>query len=220
MVDFSRMDEAHDYFNKALFQGKLKRPEFKYEAINRGTANCQADPSKPYEITFHPAHYPVEKIENPDVPMLATLVHEMAHRVEPPEGILRSIHHGPRWRALMKYIGLPANSHGAYQIHERGWFLYSATTFLAGEDCQPIDEPGSDVLGDSAEEPRGTTPVRQGSPQILSTPRGPTAAESIGGSLLALVVAFMLMAAIVGSLVGFSGRESGSDWRSYGYNDY
>lgn len=120
---YERLQQAHEYFNKALFGGTLpnalitfqrRKGIFGYFAGGRfqNDAGHEAD-----EIALNPMHFASRSQKD----ILGTLVHEMAHqwqRHESQPG--RGCYHNPQWAEKMKEIGLQPSDTGVEGGKETG----------------------------------------------------------------------------------------------------
>lgn len=120
---YERLQQAHEYFNKALFGGTLpnalitfqrRKGTFGYFAGGRfqNDAGQQAD-----EIALNPMHFASRSQKD----ILGTLVHEMAHQWQRHEGQPgRGRYHNREWAEKMKAIGLQPSDTGVEGGKETG----------------------------------------------------------------------------------------------------
>lgn len=120
---YERLQQAHEYFNKALFGGTLpnalitfqrRKGSFGYFAGARfqNDAGQKAD-----EIALNPMHFASRSQQD----ILGTLVHEMAHQWQRHEGQPgRGRYHNREWAEKMKAIGLQPSDTGVEGGKETG----------------------------------------------------------------------------------------------------
>lgn len=121
---YGGLTQAYDYFNKALYDGKLPpclitlqrhKGAYGYFAPQRfGTRNGKTTTD---EIALNPTHF----AERDERDILSTLAHEMSHLWQARFGTpSRGGYHNKEWGADMKRIGLHPSSTGAEGGKETG----------------------------------------------------------------------------------------------------
>lgn len=111
---FQSLQEAHDYFNQKLFNGKLS-PCFlnfsrRQQAHGFFVGQCWSNDSgtQVHEISLNP-----DTLNRPIKEVMATLVHEMAHQWQAEFGKpSRNNYHNKQWASKMEFIGLIPSSTG------------------------------------------------------------------------------------------------------------
>lgn len=119
---YTELQKAYDYFNRALFSGKLPHCLITLQRHNkaRGYFSPQRfgnNKSFTDEIAMNPVHFKDRSTEG----ILSTLVHEMCHLWqqhlgEPP----RRCYHDREWAAQMKEVGLQPSTTGEVGGKETG----------------------------------------------------------------------------------------------------
>lgn len=117
---YTRLNEAYDYFNKALFDGKLPeclitlayhkgaRGYFRDEPFRERTEKAK-QPKRTDEIALNPFTFQ----ERTDREILSTLVHEQVHLWQHHFGTVSKTHHNKEWAEKMEELGLMPSSTGA-----------------------------------------------------------------------------------------------------------
>ncbi len=142
---YERLQQAHEYFNKALFGSALphalitfqrRKGSFGYFAGARfeNEAGRKAD-----EIALNPGHFGSRSQKD----LLSTLVHEMAHQWQRHEGQPgRGRYHNREWAEKMKALGLQPSDTGVEGGRETGESL--GHYIVAGG---PFDAAADRLLG-------------------------------------------------------------------------
>lgn len=122
--NYSPFDQAYDFFNARLFDGRLPRclitmqrgrKFYGYFAPSRFGA--PEGIAKTDEIAMNPTHFGSRKAEE----VLSTLVHEMTHVEQQHFGApSRAGYHNKEWAGLMRRVGLIPSSTGAPGGKETG----------------------------------------------------------------------------------------------------
>jgi predicted SprT family Zn-dependent metalloprotease len=166
---YERLQQAHEYFNKALFGGTLpnalitfqrRKGTFGYFAGGRfqNEAGHQAD-----EIALNPMHF----ASRSQVEILGTLVHEMAHQWQRHWGQPgRGRYHNREWAEKMKAIGLQPSDTGVEGGKETGETL--GHYIIPGG---PFDVAAGKLLG------KGFALTWKDAPEVSNPTTGESAAE-------------------------------------------
>jgi len=114
LEQFSAFQAAYDYFNRTLFQGKLKPCLLNFRGKHKRNMGLfwpkkwvRADGGVTHEIALNP-----EVLLRPLMETFATLVHEMVHQWQQDFGTpSRSGYHDRQWGQQMEVVGLiPSNT--------------------------------------------------------------------------------------------------------------
>jgi predicted SprT family Zn-dependent metalloprotease len=122
-IEYGGLQEAYDYFNKALFGGALPDVFITYQrrAHSRGYFSADRFSGRGARFGRHElALNPDTFIDRSDEHICSTLVHEQCHARRHQIKGKSSSYHDKEWAALMKEIGLQPSSTGAVGGKETG----------------------------------------------------------------------------------------------------
>ena len=122
-IEYGGLQEAYDYFNKALFGGALPDVFITYQrrAHSRGYFSADRFSGRGAKFGRHElALNPDTFIDRIDEHICSTLVHEQCHARRHQIKGKSSSYHDKEWAALMKEIGLQPSSTGAVGGKETG----------------------------------------------------------------------------------------------------
>lgn len=123
-VEYGGLQQAYDYFNKALFNGGLIDVFIVYQrrAHSRGyfapdRFSARVGKFGRHELALNPDNF----IGRTDKEICSTLVHEQCHVLRHQIKGKTSAYHDREWAALMKQVGLHPSTTGKPGGAETGW---------------------------------------------------------------------------------------------------
>jgi predicted SprT family Zn-dependent metalloprotease len=122
-IEYGGLQEAYEYFNKALFGGVLPDVFITYQrrAHSRGYFSANRFSGRGAQLGRHElALNPDTFIDRSDEQICSTLVHEQCHAVQHEKGRPSGSYHNKEWAAIMKGVGLQPSSTGAVGGKETG----------------------------------------------------------------------------------------------------
>jgi SprT-like family len=133
-IEYGGLQEAYEYFNKALFGGVLPDVFITYQrrAHSRGYFSANRFSGRGAQLGRHElALNPDTFIDRSDEQICSTLVHEQCHAVQHEKGRPSGSYHNKEWAAIMKGVGLQPSSTGPSAARRLG-IAFLTTSSPAG----------------------------------------------------------------------------------------